>query len=57
MTGKNTNGLAMCTSKDRKALKWVIKTLKYITGTHLPSNSDISEVRCLHKALNMGIME
>ena len=39
----------MCKAQDRKVLQQMIKTAQNITGTHLQSISDISEVRCLHR--------
>lgn len=37
-------------SQERKAQQQVIKTAQSITSTHLPSISDIGEVRWLHRA-------
>ncbi len=38
------------TAQDRRTLEGVLKTAQNITAFHLPSISDISEVRCLHRA-------
>lgn len=40
----------LCTAQDRRALQRVIKNAQKIIGTHLPSISDIGEVRCLRRA-------
>lgn len=50
LTGNITIWHSLCTAQDRKALQQGIKTTQDIVGTHLPSISDIGEVRCLHKA-------
>ncbi len=47
LTGNITTWHGLCTAQDRRALQWVIKTARNITGTHLPSINDIGEVRCL----------
>ncbi len=50
LTGNITNWHVLWTAQDRRAQQQVIKTTQNIIGTYLLSISDISEVRCLHRA-------
>ncbi len=49
LTDSITKCHGSCTAQDRRTLQWVIRTAQNITGTHLPSISDIGEVRCLRR--------
>ncbi len=50
LTGSITIWQGLCTAQDRQALQRVIKTAQNIIGSHLPSISDISEMRRWHRA-------
>ncbi len=50
LTENITNWHGLCMAQDRRASQQVIKTAQNITGTHLLSISDISEVRRLCRA-------